>query len=95
MNCPQQIDDITAFMGPLSAEEYELRRRIKVYRNAASYKPTVTGNRDARTFCWIICDTASAWLYSQASPEELRQVASYLRRLLILADQAEEVEALK
>lgn len=87
-------DDIVTFLGPIDPEEYEQRRRIRTARNAASFKVTQTECAAARTLCWLVADTATAWIYAPASADELTEVASYLRRLLICADQAEVVEAL-
>lgn len=100
MNAPsgtitaEALDDITTFMGPLPPEEYELRRKIRVCRNCATHKATLTASADARTLLWMVATTATRWIYSPASVEELTEITTFLRRLLILADQAEKVEAL-
>jgi len=83
------VDDITVFMGALPADEYEQRRRIRVCRNAACFKVTQTESPQARTLCWLATETASAWIYQPASVAELTEVAQFLKRLLIVADQAE------
>lgn len=90
----EAVDDILTFLGPIPPEEYELRRKIRTCRNAASFKVTQTESRDCRTFCWMVTETATCWIYSYASIDDLTEVVSYLRRLLILAEQAEKVEAL-
>jgi hypothetical protein len=82
-------DDIATFLGTIPADEYEQRRRIRVARNAASYKVTQTECADARTLCWMVTECATAWIYAPADVETLTEVAQYLRRLLIVADQAE------
>jgi hypothetical protein len=82
-------DDITTFMGTIPADEYEQRRRIRTARNAASYKVTQTESADARALCWMVTECATAWIYAPADVEMLTEVAQYLRRLLIVADQAE------
>ena len=87
-----QLDDIITFMGPLDPEEYEQRRRIRTCRNAASFKATQTECSDARALCWMVTETATAWIYAPADVEALTEVAKYLRRLLIVADQAESLE---
>ena len=92
MNAP--LDDITAFMGTLPPEEYELRRRIRVARNAASFKLRRTDSDNARALCWQVAETATAWLYAPADLEALTEVAKLLRRLLTVADQFEIVEAM-
>ena len=90
----EALDDITAFMGAIPPDEYELRRKIRTARNAASYKATITDSRDARALCWLATETATKWIYAPATIETLTEIVSYLRRLLIVADQAEQVEAL-
>lgn len=95
---PRQItaaapaDDITAFLGHIPADEHEQRRRIRTARNAASYKVTQTESANARALCWMVTETATAWIYAPASFVELTEVVSLLRRLLIVADQAELLE---
>lgn len=99
MNAPagnitaETLDDILTFLGPIPPEEYELRRRIRSCRNAATYKVTITSSADARTLLWMVTDTATKWIYAHASIEELTEITTFLRRLLILADQAEQLEA--
>lgn len=93
INLAGQPDDITTFMGPLDPPEYELRRRIRHFRNAASYKVTQTESASARTLCWIATEAATAWIYAPADLDMLESVAKFLRRLLILADHAEEIGA--
>lgn len=88
-----QLDDITTFMGPLNPAEYEQRRRIRHFRNAASFKVTQTESSTARTLCWMTTEAATAWIYAPADLDALESVARFLRRLLILADQAEEIGA--
>lgn len=90
MNAP--LDDITTFLGTIPEDEYEQRRRIRSARNCAAFKVRQTDSRDARTFCWIVTEVATAWIYAPATVAALTEVASYLRRLLIVADQAVALE---
>lgn len=92
MNAPP--DDITTFLGTLPPDEYEARRRIRTCRNAASLKVVQTENPDARQFCWIVTETATAWIYRPAETDVLGKVAIYLADLLKAADRAEKLEAL-
>ncbi len=89
------LDDITVFLGTLSPEEYEQRRKIRACRNAASFMATQTPSDTARALCWMICDTATAWIYSPAPLPRLENVAQFLRRLLIVANQAQDLEAVQ
>lgn len=88
-----EIDDISTFMGPIPPQEYELRSKIRSARNMASYMVTQTESGDARQLCWMVCDWASAWIYMPASTVDLESVAQFLRRLLICANQAANLEA--
>lgn len=90
MNAP--LDDIRTFLGDISDDEYEQRRRIRVARNAACYKAHQTENQTTRALCWIVTDKASEWVYSSADLESLTGGATFLRRLLTCADQIEQLE---
>jgi len=79
---PEPLDDITTFLGTIPADEYEQRRRIRTLRNAASYKVTQAQSADARTFCWMATEIATAWIYAPADVG-----------LLVMADQIESLEA--
>lgn len=87
-----ELDDIMTFCGAMSAEEYELRSRIRACRNAASYKVTQTESDNARQILWIAAETATAAIYAPADLKRLGDVATFLRRLLTVACQAEELE---
>jgi hypothetical protein len=91
MNAP--TDDITMFLGAIPEGEYEQRKRIRSLRNAAAWKVRETSSRDARTYCWIVTEVATSWIYAPASLGALTEVATYLRRLITLANQAETLEA--
>lgn len=87
------VDDLTVFLGQIPPEEYEQRRRIRTCRNAASYKATQTESATARSLCWMVTEYATAWIYAPAEADVLAEITRYLRRLLIVADQAEEIGA--
>lgn len=87
------LDDITVFLGTIPPEEYEMRRRLRACRNAASFAATQTDCASALTLYWMVCDTATAWIYSPAPLARLENVAQFLRRLLIVANQALDLEA--
>lgn len=87
------LDDIRVFLGAIPPEEYEVRRKIRAYRNAASFMVTDTESNSTRALCWMVCETATVWVYSSAALDQLENVAKYLRRLLIVANQAQDLEA--
>lgn len=88
------LDDITALMGTLPAQEYELRRMIRTARNAASYKVTRVTGPDARSLCWMVTECATFWLYRHAPDATLRKVTEYMEGLLLCVERVEELEAL-
>ena len=93
MNAAPPLDDITAFMGHLPPDEYEQRRRLRTCRNAATHKAAQTDSADVRALCWIITERASEWIYAPADPAALAEIVKLCKRLLIVADHIETVEA--
>jgi hypothetical protein len=89
----EPLDEIRLFMGnDIGPEEYEQRRRIRACRDAAAYQATQTECSAALQLLWLVTEYATAYVYSGATLERLTEVAPFLRRLLIVADQAEELE---
>lgn len=89
----EPLDEIRMFMGGnIGPEEYEQRRRIRACRDAAAYQATQTDSPPALTLLWMVTDYATAYVYKGEPLEKLTEVAQFLRRLLIVADQAEAVE---
>lgn len=85
-------DDLAIFLGDIPADEREQRERIRQLRNAAAWKMRQTHSRDAGNYCWIATDVATAWIYAPTDVESLTKVATYLRRLLVVAGMAEDLE---
>jgi hypothetical protein len=88
------MDDLTTFLGTIPPEEHEVRSRIRTCRNAAAFKVTRTDSADARQLCWMVTETATAWIYTPASVEELQKVVIYLRDMLRNANRIEQLEAM-
>lgn len=93
MNAQTPLDDITAFMGKLPADEYEQRRRLRTCRNAATQKVAQTTSGDVRALCSIINERVAEWIYTPAEAEVLAEVVKLCRRLLMVADDIETLEA--
>ncbi len=89
-----QLDDIRVFLGTIPDDEYEARRRIRVCLNAAAYKLSQTDSQHARALCSMVTEAAIFWRYRPAAIEALDHAVAYMRNLLTLADQAEEMRAL-
>lgn len=90
---PQVMDEIVMLLGEMPPAELEARKKIRVARNAASFNVTRTDSPDARAMCWMIIETASAWVYRPADQETLDKVVQYLRGLTISARRVQELEA--
>jgi hypothetical protein len=88
------VDEIYTFLGPISPEEYEQRRRIRVCLNAAAYKLSQTKSQHARDLCGLVTETALHWRYRAAPVEVLEYAVGYMRNLLTVADQAEEMRVI-
>lgn len=93
MNAQGHLDDITAFMGALPADEYEQRRRLRTCRNAATHKASQTTSSDVRALCAIVTERAAEWIYAPAEAAVLAEVVKLCRRLLMVADDIETLEA--
>lgn len=92
MNAP--LDDIYTFLGNITPEEYEQRRRIRVCLNAAAYKLANTKSQHARDLCNLVSETALHWRYRPTDLGTLEYAVAYMRNLLTIADQAEEMRVL-
>lgn len=89
-----ETDDIRVFLGPISAAEYEVRRRIRTCRNAACYKLVNSESPHARDLSNMVTETATYWIYRPAPMDTLHKVADYTFGLLKLADQVEDLRLL-
>ena len=87
------LDDITVFLGTIPPAEYEMRRRIRASRNAASFAATQTECASALTLYWMVCDTATQWIYAPADLDRLADVAKFCTRLMITAGHAERLDS--
>jgi hypothetical protein len=90
---PAELDPITTMLGRLDPAEHEQRRRIHACRELASYAVSLPHSPSARQLYWILCDMATAYLYAPADLPVLTDVAEFCRRLLLVADQADRLEA--
>lgn len=85
-------DPILTLLGPMPDEEFQHRRRIHSCREIASHRIANTESASAKPLLWMLIEWASANIYSAAPVDHLGEVASFCRRLLILAQQAERIE---
>ena len=93
MNAPATIrpDEIYTFMGDIPAEEYELRAKLRSYRNAASALVGSTSCDTARHLAWVVIEWASPNLYAPAPIEWLEKLNLLAKRLMLTAMQAEQM----
>jgi hypothetical protein len=96
MNAPANIrpDDICIIMGPLPEDEFELRAKLRSYRNAATAMIAATHSDTARLLAWEAIAWITPHLYAPASPELLEQLLHLVSRLLRTAITAEDFERL-
>lgn len=88
-------DEITVFLGEMPPEEYELRDKLRSYRNTACAVIAQTRSDTARALAWFVLDWAVPWLYqSEASLEWLDQLNRLSKRLLLTAMQVEVMDGL-
>jgi len=96
MNAPAEITrpdcPILLLMPGLSPDEYQQRRRIQSVRNIMTAKIPEMQPGHALQLAWIAIETATQWLFAPADLETITNVAEQCRRLLIVADTAEELE---
>jgi hypothetical protein len=93
MNSPATVkpDEITTFLGPIPAEEFERRDKLRSYRNTASALVAKTESDTARYLGWEVIEWASVNLYAPAPLEWLDQLNLLAKRLLLTAMQAEQM----
>ncbi|MCZ8369465.1 MAG: hypothetical protein O9293_05770 [Porphyrobacter sp.] len=94
MNAPTTIplDSIRTFLGHgIPAEEYERRRKLESYRNAASALVARTDCDTARYLAWEVIEWATPNLYAPAPLAWLDQLNQLASRLLKTALQAEQM----
>jgi hypothetical protein len=87
-------DEIFTFLGPIPAEEYERRAKLRSYRNAACAMIASTHCDTARLLAWLVIEWATPNLYAPAPPEWLDQLNLLAKRLMVTALQAEEMDDL-
>ncbi len=85
-------DDIRIFLPGISDEEHALRAKMRSFRNVASCMIRSTASDTARQLAWIASDYATLWVYSHAHQSELKDLNLFLRRLLVTAMQAENID---
>lgn len=85
------LDDITTFLGKLPPDEYKERARLRSYRNAASAMIARTESADARCLAWMAAESITRLIYAPADCEELAELGTFAKRLMITAMQAEQL----
>ena len=89
---PAKLDDILTFLPGIPAEEYEHRSKLRSYRNAASAMIANTECRDARCLAWMATEAITRLIYAPAECEELAELGTFARRLMLTAMQAEQLQ---
>ena len=96
MNAQSHIrpDEIHTFLGNVPPEEYELRSKLRSYRNAATAMVGTTPSNTARHLAWTVIEWASPNLYSPAPLDWLSEVNLLCQRLMVTAMQVEKMDLL-
>ena len=85
-------DDIATFLPGLPPEEYELRAKLRSYRNAATAMVHNTESNNARALAWMVIEYVSETIYSPAHASLLPEIGKLCKRLMLTAMQIEEME---
>jgi hypothetical protein len=86
-----QMDEIRALLGNIPDEEFEQRNRLRMCRTIATHRVVHAQTDMARQLLWIVVDTVTANLYASRPVELLTEMAQFCRRLLLCANQADEI----
>lgn len=92
--CAMPPDEIITFLGNVPPEEYELRSKLRSYRNAASAMVGATPSPTARQLAWTVIEWASPNLYSPAPLSWLTELNLLCQRLMVTAMQVEKMHLL-
>lgn len=84
-------DDILTFLPGIPAQEYELRAKLRSYRNAASALIASTECCEARSLAWMAAEAITRLIYAPAENEELAELGTFAKRLMLTAMQAEDL----
>ena len=87
-----KADDIQTFLPGISADEYELRAKLRTMRNCAASMIANADSDTARDLAWHCSDAATAHIFAGASLDRLNEVHRFCHRLMVTAMQAEALE---
>ena len=85
-------DDILTFLPGISADEYDLRAKLRTMRNCSSALIANTDSDTARALAWTCSYYATAYVYSGANNDTLTEVGRFCNRLIVTAMQAELID---
>ena len=88
----QPLDDIRTFLPGIGADEYELRAKLRSYRNVASALIGNTESPTARQLAWIVSEWTNELIFLPADNALLADVVKFCNRLAITAMHAERLE---
>jgi hypothetical protein len=84
-------DEITMLLGHQAPEEHEPRKHMRTARTVASHRVQTYQSGAARAMLWLVCDIATANIFASHPVEVLTDLAKLCRRLLLVAEQAEQI----
>lgn len=85
-------DDIATFLPDLPPEEYELRAKLRSYRNAATAMVHNTESSNARALAWMVIEYVTEAIYAPSFTSVLPELGRLCNRLMLTAMQIEEIE---
>ena len=87
------LDDIATFLPGITSDEYELRAKLRSYRNAATAMVHNTDRNNARAPAWMVIEYVSDTIYAPAHPDIVPALRQLCRWLMPAAMQIEELNA--
>ena len=85
-------DDLHTFLPGIGEEEYQLRAKIRTFKNCAAALIAKTDSDTARGLAWTCSHYATAHIYAGTDNGTLIEIARFCNRLMLTAMQAEEID---
>ena len=76
-------DDIFIFMPGISAEEYQLRAKLRTARNVSTKAMLEVPGTQAHILYSLVNELVTDWIYAPSTDEQLQKLVEQCRRLFI------------
>lgn len=87
-----KLDDIRTFLPGIDEAEYNLRAKLRTFRNTAASLIASTESDSARQLAWITSDYATGTIYAGVPTATLESIVKLCHRLMVTALQVEEID---